>query len=66
MRWLDLAGRGEVDTLFGRDFLLLFFVVDLGLASWDPGAGLALLDFMGVVGNPMGVGMSVRASPSEA
>lgn len=66
VRWLGLAGRGEVDTLFGRDFLLLFLLVDLGFAGWDPGAGLALLDFMGVVGKPMGVGMSVRASPSEA
>lgn len=66
MRWFDLTGRGEVDTLFGRDFLLLFLAVDLGFAGWEPGAGLTLLDFIGVAGKPMGVGMSVRASPSEA
>lgn len=49
VRWLGLAGPGDVETLFGRDFLF-FFVVDLGFAGWDPGAGLPLLDFMGVAG----------------
>lgn len=60
-----LAGPGEVETWAGRADLLLCFA-DLGWVVWEPGAGLAFLDFMGVVGKLAGKGMFVRTSPSDA
>lgn len=67
VRWCNCAGAGEVETLFGRAFLPLFLLVDdFDIGGCEPGAGLALLDFMGVVGKLAGIGISERASPSEA
>lgn len=60
-----LAGPGDVETLFGRG-LLVDFLLDFELGGWEPGAGLAAFDFMGVAGKSAGKGISVRTSPSDA